>query len=65
MAHNPGAIVITTLDKGDEYLLNAVSAPTEEEFTATLALWAGSHVPAETAGPEGISHWPRLTGTAD
>ena len=64
MAHNPAAVVITTIDKGDEYLLNAVSAPTEEEFNATLARWAGSHDPAETAGPEGISHWPVMHSAA-
>ena len=64
MANNPAAVVITTLDKGDEYLLNAVSAPTGEEFTATLARWAGCHDPEEAAAPLGISNWPHLPGTA-
>ena len=47
MAHTPGAIVIATLDKGDEYLLNAVSKPTLEEFQETLARWG----PASTIQP--------------
>ncbi len=63
MAHNPGAIVIATLDKGDEYLLNAVAAPTQEEFTSTLASWAGFHDPAEAKDPKGIRNWRPMPGT--
>ena len=65
MAHTPGAIVIATLDKGGEYLLNAVAAPTQEEFSTTLARWAGFHDPAAAKDPQGIRNWRPLAGTGN
>ena len=62
MAHNPGAIVIATLDKGDEYLLNAVAAPTRRSSPVPWPAGPGP-TPAEAKDPKGIRNWRPMPGT--
>ena len=67
MAHNPAAaVVITILDKGDEYLLNAVSSPTEEEFNATVASGQAPTTPTRPSAPRASATghaWPTPPGS--
>ena len=56
--HRPAAVVQLTLDKGDEYLLNAAHCASPEELQHALRQWGGSHDPKQAKDPRGIRRWP-------
>ena len=56
--HRPSAVVQMTLDKGDEYILNAVHCAGPEELKLALTQWGGSYDPEQAQDPRGMRRWP-------